>query len=32
MIKKDKDLDIDQNINFINVKVDNKGARCLKNT
>ena len=28
----DKDLDINKNINFKNVKVDNKGARCLKNT
>ena len=26
-----KDLDIDQSINFKNVKVDNKGVRCLKN-
>lgn len=27
----DKDLVIDKNINFKNVKVDNKGVRCLKN-
>lgn len=28
----DKDLNIDSNINYKNIKVDNKGVRCLKST